>query len=477
MKITLIGPPLGKHNAGNQLPPLGLAYLASVLEKKKHTVRIIEPAVLGWSTERTAKEIINTKPDMLGLSGVSADYSNSLKISRLIKETLKIPSIIGGAHASSQPEEICATRAFEVVVVGEGEETVAELADYYSENKPKDKNGLEGIKGIVFINQKGETVTTEKRPLICNLDTIPYPAYHLLQPLKKYRPSPGSWRKFPVGSIMTSRGCPNECIFCSNKVFGRTTRFRSAKSVVDEIEILINNYNAKEIRIWDDTFNLIPQRVEEICQVIKERGLKFSWTCQGRVNNTEERIFRKMREAGCWQIAFGIESGDQEMLEKMKKKITLEEVEKAVITAKKAGLQTKGFFIIGLPEETEQTIKKTVDLACQLPLDIAAFSLAVPYPGTQFFQDIKDSINIKEKQQNYLQFQTTQDNLPYIPEGLYPRQVVSWHRRAYRRFYLRPRIIIQQIMELCSFWKAKAAIRELGDIIKLAFPTLPHKNP
>lgn len=458
MKVVLLQPPAAHHQSSIEYEPLGLAYLAASLEKAGHSAAILEADLNGWDCKRLADEALKLSPKLIGVTAAAIDYENALKTARLIKETSTIPIVIGGPHASSSADEVEKAKIFDAVIVGEGDETIVELADYFNQ-EPSDYSKISKIKGLA--------VSAPREP-INDIDQIPFPARHLLHHPSKYQPSPGSYKNRPIAGVITSRGCPFNCIFCSHAVFGHKVRFRSPENVVLEVEQLLNDYKVKEIRFWDDTFNLDRQRVFKICELINTKGLKFSWSCQGRVDCLTKELAKEMAKAGCWQICFGLESGSQEMLDKMKKNISLEAAEKAVREAKNAGLETKGFFILGLPGETKQTIQQTINFARRLPLDLAQFSLATPFPGTVFKEQVQNQL----KTAGFSSFQQMYSgkSLPYAPPTLTAKELGKAYQRAYKSFYIRPSFIIKKIAKP-AFWRK--GYRSLFALMKLLFAPTP----
>lgn len=452
IRVLLIKPPSSSNATLNQ--SLGLAYLAATLEKKKILVKIIDAPVLGYRGKTIIKEARKFQPTVIGLTCLTPEFPSTLKLATSLKKYFPDCLIIlGGPHPTVAPKETLKYACFDLVVLGEAEKTFPQLLKVIKQ----DKNKMEKVKGIAF--KKGrKIIITPPQPFVKNLDTFPFPARHLLPPLEKYQPSPGSYRSLPVGIIVTSRGCPFNCTFCNRNVFGNHPRFRSPKNVVDEMEILIKKYGAREIRIWDDTFNLKPERVVAICQEICQRKLKFSWTCQARVNFVDLKTLKWMKKAGCWQISYGIESGNQEILNKIKKGITLEMVRKGVLKTKRAGLEAKGFFMLGLPGETEQTMRETIDFAKKLPLDLAAFSITIPYPGTELYQQGRKSGELKKTSwENFLPYEPGE--LPFVPKGLTAKKIIAYQKQAYKEFYFRPKILIREFLKIRNLTTLQAKIK------------------
>lgn len=454
-RVLLIKPPSFDPDVATIHQPLGLAYLAAVLEKESIPVKIIDAPVLRYQQKEIIRGARKFEPTIIGLTCVTPDLPATLELASTLKEALKeCPIIIGGPHVTVTPKETMKHECFDLGVLGEGEETLIELL----KGLKKGEN-LEQIKGIAF-RKRGEIITTISRPFVNDLDAVPFPARHLLPPLEKYNPPPGSYKNLPVGTIVTSRGCPFRCTFCARNVSGNQVRLRSPKNVVDEIEVLVKEYGVREIRVWDDTLNLDPNRVIEICKEILKRRLAFSWTCQARVNFTNHEMLRWMKKAGCWQISYGVESGNQEILNKTKKGITLKMVREAVSRTKRAGIEVKGFFMLGLPGDTEGTMRETIDFAKKLDPDIAAFSITIPYPGTEIYQEaIKTEEFRKVSFENYIPYETR--SLPFVPKGLSEEKVIAYQQKAYREFYLRPKIFFRELLKIRNPTMLHAKIRGL----------------
>lgn len=452
IRVLLIRPPLS--DPANISHSLGLAYLAAVLEKEGFPVKIIDAPVLGYQQKEIIKEAKKFKPTIIGLSSTTREFPAALKLASNLKRHFKeCLLIIGGPHVTVTPKQTMKHKCFDLALLGEAERTIVELI----KTLEKDKKNLGDIKGVAF--KKGrKVIITPSRPFIKNLDNLPFPARHLLPPLEKCRPTPVSYKNLPVGTIMTSRGCPFHCTFCARNVFGNQVRLRSPKNVVDEMEILVKKYGASEIRVWDDTFNLDPNRVIEICKEILKRKLVFSWTCQARVNFVNPRMLSWMKRAGCWQISYGIESGNQEILNKIKKGITLKTAREAVAKTKKAGIEVKCFFMLGLPGETEETMQETIDFAKKLDPDTATFCIILPFPGTEIYQEaIKTGEFRKVPFENYILYQTKR--LPFVPKGLTAKKILTYESKAYREFYFRPKIFLRELLKIRNLSTLQAKIK------------------
>lgn len=386
MKVVLINPPdisviKGIPRMGGTLfgEPLGLAYLASVLERAGFQVDIIDYVGLGMERtlnwEYICKSLENSSPDILGITTTTAKLMSVIILAKKFKQFHKIPVILGG-HGVFSIEKMILQRVHEidVVVTGEGEKTIVELVKGYQE-----KSSLAGIKGI-FFRHDGKIIENQPRPFIKNLDAIPFPARHLL-PMETYLRS-------GITQVITSRGCPHSCIFCSSSLFwGHRFRARSAKNVVDEIQYIYENYKKQGLKSFyygDDNFTANKKRVLEICNLILERKLEhLNWICQVRVDCADEELFQAMRNAGCQMIEIGVESGSNEVLRIIKKKITTDMVKKCVKIAHDVGIKVHANFIIGLPGDSKETIQQTVKFSDEVAFDQMAFQTTQVYPSTE----------------------------------------------------------------------------------------------
>ena len=415
--------------------PLGLAYLGGSLESNHIPVQIIDGAVQKFTADQLIRQTSRFRPTIIGFGAATHEIPAVTALAKLLRQ--HFPDclfIIGGPHVSALPAHTLRRSCFDLAVIGEGESAVTDIVNAY----PKTKQ-LSAIPGIAF-KKKNQIILTKPRPPIANLNHLPLPAYHLLPPFRFYRSSPGSHQRFPVAGIITARGCPSSCTFCCHAVFGKHARFRHPASVVSEIEILIKRFGAREIRFWDDTFNLNPDRAIQICRLIRKRRLVFPWTCQCRVNYVNLPLLEEMKKSGCWQISYGIESGSQPILNLARKGITLKMIRRAVTMTKKAGIETKGFFVLGLPGETPATAAKTIDFAKKLDLDLATFAVIIPFPGTQIWTQA-----IREHRLQAVSFDNytpeVKDRLAYTPPGLTAKELFALRSKAYRQFYRRPKII------------------------------------
>lgn len=437
-KIILIHP---KYDTHIVTPHLGLGYLASTLLKEGHEVSIIDCVAEGIPHEHVINTIKKEEPDIIGITIMSMFYKNAGELIRMIRNTTDAKIVIGGPHVSALPEYSLRGTGADFAIVGEGEDTFKELVAKIEQGSAVHSD----IAGICFWS--GNTViVTSPRHLIEDLDTIPFPAWHLIHP-EKYPPSPHGafYKRFPTAPIITTRGCPFDCSFCSSKsTWKRKLRVRSAKNVVDEIEMLVRDFGIKEFHFEDDNFTFSKQHAMDVCNEIIKRNLDIVWACPNgvRIDKLDKELIEKMKMSGCYLLAFGIESGSQTILDKANKKLDIRLVPKVVDMAKTAGIETWGFFLIGLPGDNRETVNATINFATSLPLDRAQFSNFVPLPCTAIFDEW---LNKNNGRLNWDKMYYTGDAV-YETDGLTSKELTALQKKAFRVFYLRPRIFFNILL-------------------------------
>ena len=376
MRVAIIAPPYPLEEA--PAPPLGVSYVAAAFEAAGCQVKIIDYIVSKYTPEKLKAELDAFEPDIVGATSVTMNFPVAADIVRTAKRHCpSILTVMGGPHVSFDAFRTLETYPeIDLLVLGEGERTIMELVPFL-----EDRSRWPDIRGLAFRN-KGNIVVTEPRELIDDLDSIPLPARHLL-PLSRYRAL-----GFPV-SIITSRGCPNTCIFCQGtRMVGKKVRYRKVESVMEEIEEILA-YGMTRINVADDLFTANKRRVREVCGQIIKRNLAFRWSAFARVNTVDREILDMMRHAGCDAISFGIESGNPEMLKRVRKGITLEQARRAVALCKETGILAHASFMVGLPGESPETLAKTSEFAKSLGIDYGYHFLA-PFPGTDVREKIAD---------------------------------------------------------------------------------------
>ncbi len=373
MKILLITPPEEELSKG-YLPPLGLGYMAAVLENSGHKVKIIDPHALGLDCNRVIKRIKEETPELVGITATSHSRFNAIKILEGIKE-LDCLKVVGGVHFSFSDSDALQRTPADIVVRGEGEYTLLDIA----ERKP-----LDSIPGITY--RKNKQIIRNKERQFLDVKKLPHPARHLF-PMEKYNTVLEGEGKTKCTSILTSRGCPNACVFCANSSYWRRIlRLRDPVDVVDEIEEVINTYGIRGFDFWDDTLTVVPRHVEQICNEIIRRNLDIAWYARIRVNTVNRSLLELMKRAGCVALSFGVESGSPRVLKEINKNITLDQAEKVAKICNELGFHTKAFFMFNLPTETLDDVKSTLKFMNKLDNSyhnmIIISGITLVYPGT-----------------------------------------------------------------------------------------------
>jgi radical SAM superfamily enzyme YgiQ (UPF0313 family) len=422
-------------------PPLGLGYLASSLRDRGHIVSIFDGTLNNAKDEDYLDSIKEFGPDLIGITVLSRGHNMAKHLVSIIKNKFNIPIVLGGPQVSAYPIEIYKDFKPDFCIVGEGEMTVCELIEAI-----QGKMNLESIKGLVY-SQNGVLKKTSPRELISNLDSISPPAWDLMSP-SKYRIAPilAPAKAFPIAPILTTRGCPYQCTFCATNVtWKRKIRRRSVKNVIDEIEMLIKRFGVREIHLSDDNFTLIRKHVEDFCNGLKERKINISWQCPNgvRVDTLDIKLLKKMKESGCYALGLGIESGNRNILKRIKKNLNLDIVKRVLSNMKKVGISSYGFFILGLPGETHSSIRDTINFALNNPFDRVWFNILTPYPGSEIFEEL---IKIHKLSFKEIPWDSLDGNTELIAVGeLSPSEIEEYQKIAARRFYLRPKILLSVI--------------------------------
>ncbi|MDD5449441.1 MAG: radical SAM protein [Candidatus Omnitrophica bacterium] len=447
MKIILINPPISTVErygrdigdiAGHQAP-LGLCYLAGFLEKYGFEVSFIDAQAEGLSNREIRKKISSFKPDAVGITSTTVAFHRAKSLATDIKLSKPdIPIIIGGPHVTANPRETLSFKCFDYGVMREGEITLFELLKGLKRN-----DSLEGLPGVV-LRKNGNVIINPQRPYIDDLDSLPFPARHFLPDIKKYVPPLGSYSDTPAVSIITSRGCPYGCIFCDKNVFGRTIRYHSPEYVVSEIKNVITRYGAKEIFFVDDTFTVNEERVRKILFLMQREKIRIKWTCMTRANNITEDLLETMKAAGCWQISIGVESGNQQVLDFIKKGITLGQVRDVVNWSHKLGIYVKGFFIIGHPIDTVKTIDETIDFAKSIPFSDVVVTFATPIAGSELYSMAPKYGLFHGNDWSKLSYWKP----VFVPFGLSEKIFYIKQKQFYREFYFRFNVIFRHLRNM-----------------------------
>jgi radical SAM superfamily enzyme YgiQ (UPF0313 family) len=420
-------------------PCLGLAYLSAVLKANGVEVLVIDAKFDGIGQREVDVSITRFRPHIVGLTAMTHEIVHVASVANKLKEILPTSlMVIGGPHATVAPvRTLQQFPFFNIAVIGEGELTLLEIAkemDMALSNRCGDQNGdsaiipderLKSIEGIAW-RSRNKIETNQPRELIQNLDSLPFPNYD------------HSTRRIETYPIFSSRGCPNNCIFCC-RILGNRIRVRSPKNVIDEIKHALSKFRPKIVDFADEVFTFPKERAIAVCDLMISEGLNkaIKWTAQSRVTGVDQELFDKMKEAGCVNIDFGIESGNPDTLRRIKKGITTIAASEAIMAAKKAGLKTGSYFIIGHPFETTETIRDTIQFAAKLNTDTVSFGIMVPYPGTEVYEmAIKGEGGYRLISEQWRDYDKQIGNALEL-DGLSRGELEKWQHKAYVAFYVR----------------------------------------
>ena len=468
MRIVLINPPIDSVlEHGNVSPvtqylfynsaPLGILYIAAVLEQAGHVVSVIDAAAELLDIDKTTDRVSEFQPDLIGLGSFTVTFETTKKLGDKLKETLPdVPLVLGSYHVTLVPHDAMSHKCFDVGVLGEGEFTMLELSQHY-----EGKKRLEDVHGICYrvedpTQPEGWRLhKTPKRKKFKKLDELPFPARHLLPP-NIYRPIPVDDHAFPKFAMVTSRGCPHACAFCQKSRTGY--RSHSPKYIVDEIEHLIRDFGVRDIAFVDSLFCANKKRVHAICDEMIRRGIhkKVSWTCSSRVEVVDKKLLQKMKDAGCWRTRFGIESGHDDVLDFISKGITQRHIKNAITAAHEVGLRPKAFFMVGHMPDTRARILETIRFAKSIPLHDVTVQINTLLPETPQLDVWKKEgykwgriVNSTTDEKSF--WEPT-----FVPWGLEPEDLIELHRQFYREFYFRP-VTLQRHLE---------SVKTLRDVYK-----------
>ena len=440
MKVLFVNPPqtASKYKfMGVIAPPLGIAYMAGVLQENNIDVEILDASAEDMDFKDVEKELLKRKPDLVALTALTPTIGRALETAQVVKETLPDSIVVmGGYHPTFNFIETLEDENVDIVIRGEGEYIMLNLVQAL-----ENQSSLHDVKGIVFEDKNSkEIVVNPEAPLIQDLDELPFPALNLL-PMKKYRLLDMDTH---MATMITTRGCPMQCSFCSSAAMhGKKIRERSVENIVDEIEYLKTNYDIDTIAFMDDTFTLKKRKVMAICDEILKRNIEIMWGCTSRVDTLDEKLLKKMKEAGCITIFIGVESADQQQLDNMCKNTTIAKIENAFKIAHKLKIRTIASVALGMPGDTKEIMNKTVKFVHKLKPNYAIYSLATPYPGTRFYKEAFEKNLIKIK--DWSKYTLITPILETIDCSLNDMRKIQ--AKAFMKFYLRPHYIIRQFLQ------------------------------
>jgi len=432
MKITLINVQISEGN--NIVPPLGVLYIASTLESLGHTVQVFDcdPDVYSCTGE-----IADFAPDVIGLSCYTNTYEKARRLNAKLRQ--RIPDAIyvcGGVHATAKPRETFEELGVDFLVYAEGERTMAQLVRVLESGS---RDGLSRIKGLYY--RDGKEVKYHGPPdLIDDLDSIPFPARHLLE-YEPYLVPPGMIRGYAMGrvtTLFTSRGCPYACTYCASHIVqGKGVRRRSPQNVVTELTSLVERYAINGFYICDDVVTMDRDWMIHFAQLLADSGLKLRWACQSRVDSLDDEMLRAMKRAGLVQLDFGVESGSDKTLKTMRKSATAQAARDAFELTRRSNVRSCATFILGFPGESEQDMEETFRLACEIRADYTAFYFLTPYPGTPIYQTAVTQGWFDPKLVEAEQYTHRQVDHPMMAIELAPQRLATIRRRFQNHFFFR----------------------------------------
>jgi len=422
-----------KGRANYVWPPTGLMYLAAILEKDGYKVGIFDSQVEEYF------DISDFNSEYVVINTATITFAEDLEFIKMLKENLDVKTILVGTHVTVFPKETLKYKEVDYIVIGEPDFALRDLI-----NCLENGNNLKEIRGIGFKKNEKIFVTSARKP-IENLDELPFPARRLIDHSKYFNPLA---EREPFTTALSSRGCPARCVYCTAPVlYGRRYRFRSAENVVDELE-LIENMGFKEVFFRDESFTVNKKRVLKICELIKRRNIEISWMCNSRVDAINDEIARAMKSAGCHTIKFGVESGVQEILNNLKKGITLKQTKRAFEITKKHGIKRVAHFMLGSPGETKETLEKTIKFVIyDLDADYISPNITTPYPGTELWNMVLESgyqLNTDFRKWN-LSDSLERAVFNEIFCNVNKEDLERAFKMAYLNFYLRPSYILKKL--------------------------------
>jgi radical SAM superfamily enzyme YgiQ (UPF0313 family) len=481
--VILINPPLslqeryGKdmQKFGAVSEPLGIAYIAGYLEAQGIDVRIIDAQAENLDHDQVIRKLDGTPDALVGISLLTPVFDSVKRLCDQIKkihpETL---IVLGGAHCTALPEgTLEEIETADMVCMGEGELTMAEI---YSRYVHQGDNAWSEVKGVCY-RANGRLIRNDARDFIPDLDRIPPPARHLL-PMHKYHLTASR----VAGSdycptIIVARGCPFKCTYCS-RTFGKSFRSHSIERIISEIRFLMDTYKVRQINIEADTLTANKRFLSGLCQAMIDAGFpsKLSWTCESRVDTVTEETLRLMKKAGCWQISYGVETGSQRLLSLISKGVTLKQVEDAFRTTKKLGISIRGFFMLGLPTETPEESRLTIEFAKKLDPLYAQFTVTVPYPGTQMFAELDRNGEIRTYdwgKYNTWSGWKGESIIPFVARGRTQEELSALQKQALREFYMRPKVVFRFLRSIASIYDIQKYLTGFWVLTKSLFKSSP----
>jgi radical SAM superfamily enzyme YgiQ (UPF0313 family) len=460
MKILLIQPPnaflkqaygVKQKVSFGHTPPLGLAIIASYLEKDGHEIKIIDAVAMELSIDETADIVMRESPELVGITAMT-NYKDMAKVlSDAIRKVLpSVTIVLGGSHATYYQSEILDEMPnIDHVIYGEADLVINDYVKHLN-----DTEGLRNIPGLIYRGADFKSVVNPPPPLLEDLDKVPFPAWHLLD-MKLYRPLPLQYRKLPWFALITSRGCWwRKCTFCFQA--GRKAvpfRKQTPKRVIEELDVLHKRYGIKEVNFFDDAFLVNAKWISDFRVLAEERKIDVCWTSSVRIDSISEDLLDVAKKAGCWSVFIGVESGDQMLLDSICKGTEIGQIRKAFSLIDKFGIETRAAFMLGLPKETPELGRKTIDFALSLDPTYAIFYATHPRKGTILHEQAMVVGAFIDHNFRGM------SKITYVPEGYEgPEQLEKMISGAYKKFYLRPKVILRTVFKIRSFNAVKEIV-------------------
>jgi len=456
MRIAFITPPYSIQERYHTkakikkgyLPPLGIASIATVLKEAGHSINVLDLQVLDYSLEDIRHDLSSFSPDLIAVSAITPTIDKAYLIAQFLKQHFSAYLLFGGLHPTMYPEKTlqeCA--AIDIVVYGEAEHTFCELADALEKGK-----NLKGIQGTCYRGPTGMIVKNPPRPVVLNLNELPIPSREFFD-MEKYVPLPNQYKALPVTNMMVGRGCPyGQCTFCFEAGdFKPLYRRVTVDRALEEIQMLVDTYGIREISFWDDVFMIGTRWTTDFFDALKKEKIDIKWSCYGYFNYLTKDMLKQAAAAGCWNIFFGVEAGNQMLLDTIKKGFSPDKAREVIKWTKEAGIETRGSFILGLPHETPELAKETIDFAIELDVDYAQFTLNTPFPSTGMWKTAGQYGSLDTQFKDY-----SVHNPVFVPSGYANKEeLVKMQKLAYRKFYFRPRYIVKRLGTIRNFTDVK----------------------
>lgn len=434
--------------AGSQQPPQGISMLAAILRENGYKPEIIDAEPMGLGADETAELAMEDNPKYIGISSYTATIEVSVRIAQKVKEIAsarekEVNVIIGGPHVTFLPKNtIEKYSVFDFGIPGEGEITIVELVDAIEHGEP-----LERIPNLIY--RKGsEICLTRKRTLLNDMDELPLPAWELLPRLDKfYHPAGDNIFRLPAIAIVTSRGCPGKCVFCNPRGLGVRFRRHSAEYIIRMLRYLQGNFGIRDVFIVDDMFVTDGYNAMEFCRLLKQsKDLDITWSVFARVDSVDKELLKVFKDARCWQVGYGLESGSEKILKIINKGQTVSQMEKAIKDANEVGMVVRGLFMVGNFGETKETLEETVKFIKRNPIKDFHVTCFTPMPGTISFKKWKEygdwTVNTDEGSTK------SQHAVTFVPYGLTKDILISYQKRFYKALFMKPRVIWYQFRKV-----------------------------